>query len=157
MDQINNVEIFEKLTKEEKQKLYNDEILRIEAYIYKTSWYLAQPIHIKLAVRACKPWLIYKNIETGTPVRLYGYIEQKKESPHSKPKISYLVATMEDDESNSISFGIINDIQRISSISWKDIDQVFVAELKKAESYGGDMIFLKPEMFLFLSKIAEDK
>jgi len=157
MDQINNVGLFEKLTKEEKHKIYNEEILRIESYIYKSPWYLAQPVHVKLAIRAYKPWLIYKNVETGTPVRLYGYIEQKKEYPHSKPKISYLVGTMEDDEVNSISFGVIHDIQRITSISWKDIDQVFVTELKKAESYGGDMIFLKPEMFLFLSKIAEDQ
>ena len=50
----------------------------------------------------------------------------------AKLKISYLVATMEDDESNSISFDVIHDIHRITPVSWKDIDQVFVAELKKS-------------------------
>lgn len=152
MDLIKNIESFEKLTAYERIRIFNNEIKRIDNYIYKSSWYLNQSPNIKSAIQKNKPWMLYKNVETNTPVRLYGYAIDEKTS-----EVIYLVATMEDDESNSISFGQIYDIERIKCITWKDIDSNYVKDLKKAESYGGDMIFLKPEMFIFLGQFEENK
>ena len=148
MDLIKNVESFEKLTTHERTHIFNNETKRIDNYIYQSPWYLKQPAKIKSAIQKNKPWMLYKNAENNTPVRLYGYAIDEKTS-----EVIYLVATMEDDESNSISFGQIYDVGRIKCITWKDIDSNYVKDLKKAESYGGDMIFLKPEMFIFLGQL----
>lgn len=148
MNLIKDIESFEKLTVLERTQLFDNEMKRIDNYIYKSPWYLEQPDTIKLVIQKNKPWMLYKNTDNNTPVRLYGYAIDEKTA-----EIIYLVATMEDDDTNSISFGQIYDISRITPVAWKDIDKKIISDLKKAESYGGDMIFLKPEMFIFLGQL----
>ena len=108
---------------------------------------------LKKEVKKNKPWLLYYNKNNDTPVRLYGYAENNTENnAKNKEDISYLVCTMEDDETNSLCYGVLEDINRISSVSWENINNTYIDNLKKSIPYGGDMIFLKPEMFLFVSK-----
>ncbi len=146
MDKINSVEDFIKLSKDEKKRIYNANIESIEKYIYNSGWYKAQTKSVRKLINKHKPWHLYVNASNGTPVRLYGVAGDDAKN------VSYLVATMEDNECNSLSTGMIQDINLIKPISWSDIDIKYILNLIKAKSYGGDVIFLKPEMFLVLTK-----
>ena len=153
MNKINNLSDFLKLSNGQKQKIYNDNIKEIEKYIYTSQWYNKMSDKLKKEVKKNKPWLLYYNKNNDTPVRLYGYAENNTENnAKNKEDISYLVCTMEDDETNSLCYGVLEDINRISSVSWENINNTYIDNLKKSIPYGGDMIFLKPEMFLFVSK-----
>ena len=155
MDKIQSIKEFEALTKEERKKIYENEINRIEKYIYDSEWYKVQSKDIKKIIKKHKSWLLYINKANKIPVRLFGF-GIDNQSSLTNNRIIYFVATMEDDEKNSLSIGQIYDIDnKITPITWYEIDKNYINELKKAESYGGDMIFLKPEMFLFLNKFAE--
>jgi hypothetical protein len=143
MNKIQSIEDFCKLSSDEKTRLFEKELDRIEKYIYNSDWYKSKSKKIQKIIRTHKPWLLYCSAENSTPVRLFGFIEKSDE-------ISFMVATMEDDEKNSLAIGQIQDINRIKPITWANINEKFISELFKANSYGGDVIFLKPEMFLIL-------
>lgn len=145
MNTIQDVGSFCDLTAHEKKTIYSAEIDRIESYIYKSEWYLAKPKNIRKFIKAYKPWLLYET-KDNTPVRIYGYAEDNFKSVH------FMIATMEDDEQNTICFGKLNQqsINRIRPVSWQNMNGVFIDNLKKAIPYGGDVLFLKPEMFLYV-------
>lgn len=143
MNNIQSIEDFCKLSLNEKKRTFEREIDRIEKYIYISDWYKSKSKKIQKLVRTYKPWLLYCNANDSTPVRLFGFIEKSDE-------ISFMVATMEDDEKNSLVIGQIQDINRIKPVTWSDLNEKYISELIKSSDYGGDMIFLKPEMFLIL-------
>jgi len=153
MNKIQNLNDFKRLDYEKKNKIWNNDINRISIYIKQSKWYRSQALHIQNEINIHPPWMLYKNTENNTPVRLFGYIDQGGINIKNNTSLSYNVATMEDDEKNSLSIGIIHDINRITPITWNDIDNFYIKELEIAKCYGGDIIFLKPEMFLTLTKI----
>jgi hypothetical protein len=144
MEKINNLKTFRALSVEEKSKIYENEIDRISKYIQSTNWYTGLSKTVKRQVMKYKPWNLYINSENRTPVRLYGIQEYKNN------EFAYMVATIEDDKKYTLSTGLIYDIDRIKPISWADIDDDYMMFLIKTSYYGGDVIFLKPEMFLSL-------
>ncbi len=154
MNKIQSIEDFSTLDSKQKKEIYETELKRISKFIRNSDWYKKRPFHIRLEIIKNPPWQLYKNAKNGTPVRIYGYAFDKiKIIKRDQPYIEYLVATMEDDEHNTLSFGTIYDIDRIIPVSWEEIDEKYLNELKKAKPYGGDMLFLKPEMFLKLSEL----
>lgn len=166
MDKINDIKSFQALRPEEKRKIYDgcrqkgtfldyDNIQHTERKIKEGEWYQKQSKEIKRQISKYKPWQLYHTTKDGIPVRLYGFAKDHGD------RIIYLVATMEDDrqslgetlshdQCNSLSLGQIYDIALITPITWEEIDEAYLMNLTKAQSYGGDMIFLKPEMFLIL-------
>lgn len=152
MNKIQTLEDFSALDSKQKKEIYENELKRISKFIRNSDWYKKKSFHIKAEIIKHPPWQLYKNVKNGTPVRLYGYAFDKIKIIK---QIEYLVATMEDDEHNTLSFGVIHDIDRIVPVSWEEIDEKYLNELKKAKPYGGDMLFLKPEMFLKLSELEQ--
>ena len=140
MDNIQDVKVFNSLSKKEKATLYDNEINRIESYIYNSAWYLAQSKEVRKIVRKHKPWLLYQTNE-DTPARIYGFIMENN-------IVSYLVATM--DENGGLIIGQLQDIDRIQPVKWEDINHVYLFHLIKGHKNGLDIVFLKPEMFLLI-------
>jgi hypothetical protein len=151
MDNIQSIQDFRKLTPDERKKIYDSEITRIETYIYDSPWYKSKSRQVKKIIRKHKPWLLYQNAIGLTPVRLVGFVEYDGGAGGAGAGgISYIVATMDDEKKNELTMGQIQDINRIRPIHWSEIDDRYIMDLITARYYGGDMIFLKPEMFLLL-------
>lgn len=144
MNKINGVDKFLKLNKANKISIYDREIKRIETYIHNSRWYQSADDELKYMINTYNPWKLYKTA-TDTPVRLYGFAKDDNDW-------IYLIATMEDDENNTLSTGQICDINLIEEVTWANLSRVYINNLIKAKSYGGDVLFLKPEMFLVFGK-----
>jgi hypothetical protein len=142
MNKINDIKSFRALNQEQKKKIYEDEIGRIETYIYDSGWYRSLSKEVRQEIKKHKPWHLYQTVKDKTPVRLYGLA---RDIEH---KWTYLVATMEDDNKNSLSMGQIQDINLIEAVTWDTLSETYILNLIKARNYGGDVLFLKPEMFL---------